>query len=70
MSSSAIENGVTTNDELYRAFAEDPGGENDPATKEVLRYNRALWHGHAEVGRGRLLSEWPLTQLAFSRLSD
>lgn len=56
MYSSAIENVVTTNDQLYRAFAEDSGGEHDPATKEVLRYNRALWHGHAEVGRGRLLS--------------
>ena len=56
MSSSAIENVVTTNDQLYQAFAEGSGGEHDPATKEVLRYNHALWHGHAEVRRGRLLS--------------
>lgn len=42
--SSEIENIVTTDDELYRAFA-SPGGKADPHTKEVLRYNDALWYG-------------------------
>lgn len=52
--SSEIENVITTNDELYRAFADRDGSESDPATKEVLRYNHALWHGHHEL-RGRAL---------------
>ena len=43
--SSEIENIVTTNDELYRAFANE-GQKTDPLTKEVLRYNEALWYGY------------------------
>lgn len=43
--SSEIENVVTTNDELYRAFA-DSGQTADPQTKEVLHYSEALWHGY------------------------
>src|SRR5690606_25125515 len=55
--SSEIENVVTTNDELYRAFATDSAtSTTDPATKEVLRYNQALWHGFSRVRQGRLLS--------------
>ena len=42
--SSEIENIVTTDDELYRAFA-NHGEKTDPHTKEVLRYNEALWYG-------------------------
>lgn len=42
--SSEIENIVTTNDELYRAFA-NKGKKANPHTKEVLCYNDALWHG-------------------------
>lgn len=42
--SSAIENIVTTNDELYRADA-DADGKTDAHTKEVLRYRQALNHG-------------------------
>lgn len=42
--SSEIENIVTTNDELYRADA-DEKLENNPQAKEVLRYRQALWHG-------------------------
>jgi Fic family protein len=42
--SSEIENVVTTNDELYRAFA-DAGHNANPQTKEVLHYSEALWHG-------------------------
>ncbi len=43
--SSEIENVVTTNDELYRAFA-DAGQTTDLQTKEVLHYSEALWHGY------------------------
>ena len=46
--SSEIENIVTTNDELYRAFA-NQGGKTDSHTKEVLRYNEALWHGFSNI---------------------
>lgn len=46
--SSEIENIVTTNDELYRAFA-DEGQRTNPHTKEVLRYKDALWHGFRSI---------------------
>lgn len=42
--SSEIENIVTTSDEMYRAM-EDDLSKYDPATKEVMRYQEALWHG-------------------------
>lgn len=42
--SSEIENIVTTTDELYKATDEDPA-KLDHATKEVLHYREALWHG-------------------------
>jgi hypothetical protein len=50
--SSAIENIVTTHDDLSRhaAFPESPGS---PATKEVLRYRKALWTGFDAVCRNR-----------------
>jgi Fic family protein len=53
--SSEIENIVTTNDALYRAFA-DEARDQDPTTKEVLRYNAALWLGYETIRRGRPLS--------------
>lgn len=53
--SSEIENIVTTNDELYRAFSED-AERADPATKEVLRYEQALWRGYNELQAGRPIS--------------
>ena len=40
--SSEIENIITTNDALFRAFAAKTTSV-DPATKEVLRYREALW---------------------------
>ncbi|WP_434130692.1 Fic family protein [Methylocaldum sp. GT1BB] len=43
--SSEIENILTTNDELYKAAADDRPA-TDPHTKEVLRYREALWHGY------------------------
>jgi len=54
--SSEIENIVTTNDELYQAFA-DSAMKTDHYTKEVLRYEEALWYGYKAVFReNRLLS--------------
>ncbi len=49
--SSEIENVVTTSDELYRAFS-DKADNTDPATKEVLRYQEALWKGNEMLQRG------------------
>jgi Fic family protein len=42
--SSAIENIITTHDDLYRAMSSDVGG--NPAAKEVVNYRTALWHGY------------------------
>lgn len=54
--SSEIENIVTTNDELYRAFADETSNV-DAATKEVLLYKDALWHGyHSLTTKKRLLT--------------
>lgn len=43
--SSEIENVITTNDALFKAFTADTSNV-DPATKEVLRYREALWEGY------------------------
>jgi len=43
--SSEIENIVTTSDEVYKAMDESQEKVLDPSTKEVLRYQEALWHG-------------------------
>lgn len=52
--SSEIENIVTTNDQLYQAFSDD-AKMFDPNTKEVLRYEDALWHGYNHLrGEGLL----------------
>lgn len=60
--SSEIENVVTTNDALYRGFASE--GENaDPHTKEVLRYQTALWEGFNALQAGL-----PLTGRVFDQL--
>ncbi len=61
--SSEIENIVTTNDELYRAFADD-GLFQDAATKEVLHYNTALWEGYNAIRSGRPLSTNLFEQIA------
>lgn len=45
--SSAIENIFTTDDELYQAYSEQASSSaSEGASKEVLRYREALWHGH------------------------
>lgn len=42
--SSEIENVITTNDALFKAFTASTS-QVDPATREVLRYREALWEG-------------------------
>jgi Fic family protein len=53
--SSAIENIVTTHDELFRddAFPEEPGSAE---AREVLRYRQALWVGFNAVLKSGLLT--------------
>lgn len=54
-SSSEIENVVTTNDKLFKAFSAK--SQNiDPATKEVLRYREALWEGYNQLKKNELLT--------------
>lgn len=55
-SSSAIENVVTTNDELYQALAAPEGTNISPSAKEVMHYKEALWHGYQ-----KLQDDFPLT---------
>ncbi|WP_024888826.1 Fic family protein [Luteimonas huabeiensis] len=52
--SSAIENIVTTQDDLYRQ--EDPADAAGTAVKEVLRYRQALRAGYAQVRASGLLT--------------
>lgn len=54
-SSSEIENIITTNDAIYRAFASDTNNI-DSATKEVLRYREALWEGYNALTPKNLLT--------------
>jgi Fic family protein len=60
--SSEIENIVTTHDELFREslFTEEPG---NPASKEVLRYRRALSVGFDAVFEQQLLTNKNILQI-------
>jgi Fic family protein len=53
--SSTIENIVTSNDNLFKAFS-TPKAAFDPATKEVLRYREALWKASTSLKRAEDLS--------------
>jgi len=53
--SSEIENVITTNDALFRAFTAKTSLV-DPATKEVLRYREALWEGYNALKERPILS--------------
>jgi Fic family protein len=53
--SSEIENVVTTNDALFRAFTAQTA-QVDPATKEVLRYRQALWEGFNDLQKRSVLT--------------
>ncbi|MDP4121422.1 MAG: Fic/DOC family N-terminal domain-containing protein, partial [Bacillota bacterium] len=52
--SSAIENIITTHDELYKAMS----GNRiiNPAAKEVVSYRSALWHGYEKVKSNEMLT--------------
>ncbi len=52
--SSAIENIITTQDELFKASVAEKKIE-DPATKEVIHYKDALWHGVKQLGKKPIL---------------
>ena len=53
--SSEIENIVTTNDALFKAFTAK-SSRVDPATKEVLQYRAALWEGFTELKKHGLMT--------------
>jgi Fic family protein len=53
--SSAIENIITTQDELFKASIADKRIEN-PATKEVIHYKDALWYGLNQLEKKPILN--------------
>lgn len=53
--SSAIENIITTQDELFKASIADKKIEN-PATKEVIHYKDALWYGVNQLEKKPILN--------------
>lgn len=53
--SSAIENIITTQDELFQASVSDKKVKN-PATKEVIHYKDALWYGVEQIKKKPLLT--------------
>ena len=59
--SSEIENIVTTQDTLYKAFSSNIS-TTDAQTKEVLRYRQALWEGYTD------LSKRPLSTNSFIQI--
>jgi len=54
-SSSEIENVMTTNDKLFKAFTAKTQNV-DAQTKEVLRYREALWTGYTRLNRRPVFS--------------
>ncbi len=52
--SSAIENIITTHDDLYKAMSEASGAS--PAAKEVVSYRTALWGGYEQVKAREMLT--------------
>lgn len=53
--SSAIENIITTQDELFKASIADKKNDN-PATKEVIHYKDALWYGVDQINKCPILT--------------
>jgi Fic family protein len=53
--SSAIENIITTQDELFKASISDKKIE-DPATKEVMHYKNAFWYGIEQLNKRPFLT--------------
>lgn len=52
--SSAIENIITTHDELYKAMSQT--GYKNPAAKEVVSYRTALWYGYQLVKEREMIT--------------
>ncbi len=52
--SSAIENIVTTHDELYKAMS--GSSFKNPAAKEVVNYRSALWFGYEKIKENNILT--------------
>lgn len=52
--SSAIENIITTHDELYKAMVQND--YNNPDAKEVVNYRAAIWHGYELIIKNHLLT--------------
>lgn len=44
--SSAVENIFTTDDELYKAFSDNPNQVQQGPSKEILHYRESLWEGY------------------------
>ena len=65
--SSAIENVVTTNDKLFKAFTSDRYA--DPNTKEVLRYGKVLTSAFAELKAHNTFSI-PFIENIYSNITD
>lgn len=59
--SSAIENIITTHDDLYKAISKTT--EASHAAKEVVSYRTALWHGFQLVKRQQLLTNNMIVQI-------
>src|ERR1700753_4487356 len=53
--SSAIENIITTDDELFKDWIAEKKTDN-PATKEVIHYKDALWYGIEQVDKRPILT--------------
>jgi len=53
--SSAIENIITTQDELFKASIAEKRNDN-PATKEVMHYKDALWYGVEQIEKRPILT--------------
>ena len=69
--SSEVENVVTTHDELFKYDKKSFG--SSPATKEVYRYNDALYHGFATLKKTRVISNnllIKISQIITKRKSD
>ncbi|MCH8330943.1 MAG: Fic family protein [Bacteroidetes bacterium] len=60
--SSEVENIITTQDDLYKAFSTE-GTEANPAVKEVLNYREALWRGYELTRENRIITTNILNQI-------
>lgn len=51
--SSAVENIFTTDDELYKAFSDNPNQVQQGPSNEVLHYRESLWEGYHYLKQSR-----------------